>query len=89
MLVEYELQGSTMLHKGLFDTTGFWAKFDADYCDITKEAQTYKIYSHFSFTFEHKDEALARHVFDGIISALVGNDWYCAGIGFIRTINSA
>ncbi len=30
MIVEFELQGSKCLHKGIFSTDGFWVKFEED-----------------------------------------------------------
>jgi|SRR6185503_17238310 len=30
MIVEFELQGSKILHKGVFDTQGFWVKYEED-----------------------------------------------------------
>jgi hypothetical protein len=88
MILEYELQGSQLLHKGLFDTNGFWVKFDTERCDLNEEVQSYKIYSHFSFTFEHKEEAVARDVFNGLCMALSGMDWRSVmGTGYIRKIN--
>ena len=30
MIIEFELQGSKCLHKGLFDTTGFWVKYEPE-----------------------------------------------------------
>ena len=90
MIIEFELKGSKMLHKGVFDTTGFWVKFDFDYeydwCDISKDVATYKIYSHFSFTFEHVDKEIAKSVFDGLCKALAGYDFVLNEIGFIREV---
>ena len=86
MIIEFELQGSQILHKGVFDSTGFWAKFDSDYCDITKEITTYKIYSHFSFSFEHTEERIAKHVFKGLCDALSGCDFVLDSVGFIREV---
>ena len=86
MIIEFELKGSKILHKGVFDTTGFWVKFDYDYCDISRDVMTYKIYSHFSFTFEHDDETIAKSVFNGLCKALAGYDFVLNEIGFIREV---
>lgn len=86
MFIEFELKGSQLLHKGIFETTGFWVKFDAERCDITKEALSYKIYSHFSFTFEHQDFDISRKVFNGLALALRGEMWEDTAVGFIRPI---
>lgn len=86
MLIEFELQGSKLLHKGIFDTNGFWVKFDSDYCDISKVVVTYKIYSHFSFTFEHVEEHIAKEVYKGLCNALSGIDFQYPSVGFIREV---
>lgn len=86
MIIEFELLGTKCLHKGVFETTGFWAKFASDYCDVTNEITTYKIYSHFSFTFEHVEEKVAKAVFRGLCDSLNGNDVFLKGVGFIREV---
>lgn len=88
MIIEYELQGSQLLHKGIFDTRGFWARFETEYCDITKEALSYKIYSHFSFTFEHKDKKIANQVFAGLCDAISEDrEFILVGVGFISRLD--
>lgn len=86
MFIEFELKGTQLLHKGIFETTGFWVKFDAEICDISKEPLSYKIYSHFSFTFEHKDLDIADKVFNGLALALSGKVWEDPAVGFIKPI---
>lgn len=86
MIIEFELQGSQLLHKGLFDTTGFWAKFDVDKCDITGESQSYKIYSHFSFSFEHVDRKTALEVYQALVNAISGIDSLIFNVGYFREI---
>ena len=86
MIIEFELQGSQLLHKGVFDTNGFWAKFDTERCDISGDIECYKIYSHFSFTFEHVDRSVAINVFNGLVGALSGVDFEYSNIGFIRSV---
>lgn len=96
MIIEYELQGSKILHKGLFDTNGFWVRFEEER-EIIQESSGkstfgqvdgYKIYSHFSFTFEHTDKEIAKSVFNGLCLALSGADWESKeGIGFIKSID--
>lgn len=85
MLVEYELQGSQLLHKGVFDTNGFWVKYGIDTDDVTGEATCYKLWSHFSFTYESVCKADVDEVFKGLVSALSGYD-YSNRVGYIREI---
>jgi len=86
MLLEFELQGTQLLHKGVFDTNGFWVKYGVDLDDVTSEITNYKLWSYFSFTFESKDKGKADTVFKGLVSALSGIDWIYPGIGFIKEI---
>jgi hypothetical protein len=86
MIIEFDLQGSQMSHKGVFETTSFWAKYDKELCDVTKEVLYYKIYSHFSFTFEHEEEWVAKSVYKGLCSALTGCDFVLDSVGFIREV---
>ncbi|MBX4188467.1 MAG: hypothetical protein KW793_05065 [Candidatus Doudnabacteria bacterium] len=86
MLLEFELQGTQLLHKGVFDTNGFWVKYGVDLDDVTEEVTNYKLWSYFSFTFESQDKIKADTVFKGLVSALSGNDWHYPGIGHIREI---
>lgn len=86
MIIEYSLIGSIDNHKGVFDTEGFWVKCGVDRDDITKEVTTYKIWSHFSFTYESKDKDKANSVYQGLIQVLQGANWYRDGIGEIRII---
>lgn len=89
MLIEYELQGDTCLHKGIFDTYGFWVKCDADRCDVTGEIQTYKIYSHFSFTYETKDSLKFHQVWKALSLVLeAGSMAAVDGVGYIRELKN-
>jgi hypothetical protein len=96
MIIEFELQGSKMLHKGIFDTTGFWAKYEPEIENVVIkddgsfewEILGYKIYSHFSFTFYHADKEVVDLVYSKLISVLrgaMGAD--IEGIGYIRRLN--
>ena len=92
MIIEFELQGSKCLHKGIFDTTGFWVRYEVEedlmiINDInTHISDGYKIFSHFSFSFYHTDERIAKQVYGGLIAVLCGLDWHLEEIGFIRKI---
>lgn len=94
MLIEFDLQGSKTRHRGIFDTTGFWARFEEEVREgKVKEDGTfewivegYKIFSHFSFAFYHESEEIATAVYDGLILALSGADWEHPKIGFISEI---
>lgn len=86
MLIEYHLQGSTMIHKGVFDTTGFWARVGVEQDDITKETYLYKIWSHFSFTFEHRDILVVDEVWNALLDALRGKKSTIKGVGAFRPI---
>ena len=70
MIITFKLEGSQKLHSGTFDTTGFWVRFETEYCDITKEAVMYKLFSHFSFEFAHTDKDTVLKVFAGLNSVL-------------------
>ena len=94
MIISYELKGSKGLHKGCFETTGFWATFQEDREHIVQpdgqiqmgEIEGYKIYSHFSFAFYHEDKTIVDAVFQGLVGALSGIDWEFPGVGFIREV---
>ena len=87
MFITYELQGTQLLHKGVFDTNGFWVKYGVDRDDVTQELTTFKLWSHFSFTYESSDKASADKVFEGLVKALSGIDWEYPGIGYIKVID--
>ena len=79
MIIEFELQGSRCLHKGLFETTGFWVKFEPEvegdaHSGAIKNILGYKIYSHFSFSFYHEDYEVAHEVYRALCS-ICGEPW--------------
>ena len=84
MLIEFELNGSKCLHKGIFDTNGFWVRFEPEMDG--EHVDGYKLFSHFSFAFYHEESTIARDVFDGLCLALTGANWEKEGIGFIREL---
>ncbi len=89
MFIEFELQGSKCLHKGIFDTTGFWVKYEAETETdqrFNSVPEGFKIFSHFSFAFFHTDEQIVKQVYGGLVAALCGLDWHVEKIGFIRNI---
>lgn len=88
MIIEYELQGSKGLHKGVVDTTGFWIRFEYEHDDVTNEITGAKIYSLSSFSFYHDDPRVALEVFQMLIVVLQGREsrvWE-DGVGEIRTL---
>jgi len=91
MIIEYELNGSQLTHKGIFDTHGFWVRFEPMRCDINREIQSYNIYGHFSFTYETKSQEDALKVFNGLLEILQeghnnSNSWHDARLGYIKVI---
>lgn len=92
MIIEYELQGSKCLHKGIFDTTGFWVQYSED---TNREdlyvpgcINGYKIFSCFSFSYYHTDKTIVDLVYSKLLSVLRGsNGIEMEGIGFIRKLN--
>jgi len=95
MIIEFELQGIKCLHKGIFDTTGFWVKWDEEGEHILDaggnpvwRVDGYKIFSHFSFSFFHTDKAICDLVYSRLISVLRGsNSVDIEGIGYFRKVN--
>lgn len=98
MIIEFELQGSKCLHKGIFDTQGFWVKFEPDFEEKKggwdEDGRTvnlpngYKIFSHFSFSFYHTDKEVCDLVYFRLISVLRGaNSVDIEDVGFFRRLN--
>lgn len=92
MLVEFELQGSRCLHKGIFDTQGFWVKYETEEEELPMTTSNftvgYKLYSHFSFSFFHEDKKVVDLVYARLISVLRGsNNVEMDEIGYFRKLN--
>ncbi len=95
MIIEFELQGVKMLHKGIFDTNGFWVKWDEDGEYVPDDngnpvwhVAGYKIFSHFSFSFYHTDKAVCELVYARLISVLRGSSNVdIENVGFFRKLN--
>lgn len=95
MIIEFELQGSMHLHKGLFDTQGLWIKFEEEGEHVPDDTgkpifrvDGYKIYSHFSFAYYHTDKSVCDLVYSRLISVLRGaNSVDIEGVGYIRKLN--
>jgi len=91
MIIEFELQGSKMLHKGIFDTDGFWVKYEPEqrvHCPEDIEVIGYKLFSHLSFAFYHTDKTVVDLVYQRLISILRGtNSIDIEGVGYIRRLN--
>jgi hypothetical protein len=99
MIIEFELQGSRSLHKGIFDTDGFWVKYEAETESVSAEAGEatinlaweivgYKLYSHFSFAFFHEKKEVVDLVYSRLISVLRGaNSVDIENVGYFRKVN--
>jgi len=93
VIVEFELEGSKGLHKGIFDTEGFWVKYEVDKDMDLSDADTdviygYKLYSHFSFAYFHHDKDVVDLVYNRLISVLRGSiNVEIEGVGYIRRLN--
>jgi len=97
MIIEFELQGSKCLHKGIFDTQGFWVKYESEQEHIECSnglmipdpvIDGWKIYSHCSFCFYHEDKEVVDLVYSKLISVMrgaLGAD--IEGVGHIRRLN--
>lgn len=95
MIIEYELHGSKALHKGLFDSQGFWVRFEAEIDEMGKNLKGepvfivsgYKLFSHFSFNYYHEDESVVRAVYCALLDVLAGKlDKNIEGVGYIREV---
>jgi hypothetical protein len=93
MIIEFELLGSKTLHKGVFDSTGFWVKYEVDRDENLSDSESdyingYKIFSHFSFAFYHTDQAIVDLVYSKLVSVLRGSmSADIEGVGYIRKLN--
>ena len=90
MIIEFELLGSQCIHKGIFDTTGFWCRYESDMSlELEKGVPDgYKIYSHFSFAYYHTEKSIVDLVYSRLISVLRGaNNVEIEGVGYFRKVN--
>ena len=88
MFIEFSLKGTNGYNDGVFDTTGFWVKFEEERCDITKEIQGYKIYSHFSFSYYNENLLVCEIVYRSLLRVLAGfGEERIKDVGFIREIS--
>jgi hypothetical protein len=95
MIIEFELQGSRTLHKGIFDTTGFWVKYEEEGEHVLNDVgepvwriDGYKIFSHISFSFYHTDKSATDLVYGKLVSVLRGAmSADIEGFGYIRRLN--
>lgn len=94
MIIEFELRGSKGLHKGIFETTGMWLRYEieADLMNIKgvdiHVSDGYKIFSHFSFSYYHTDKATCDQVYNKLISVFRGaTNAEIEGVGYIRKIS--
>lgn len=88
MIIEYDLQGSKMLHKGIFDTAGIWVKYEAEQEPGFTEIDGWKIYSNFSFAFYHRDRVIVDEVYNVLVGCLRGSQGKdIENLGYIRKLN--
>ena len=64
MIIEFDLQGSISVHRGIFETTGFWVRFEEESETINdkKYVSGYKLYNNGSFSFYHTDKKTVDRV---------------------------
>ena len=95
MIIEYDLEGSKMLHKGIFETTGFWVRFEEEGEHVldsdgnpTWRVDGYKIYGHSTFAFYHTDKEKAVEVYNRLLSVLRGaSNVDIENVGYFRKLN--
>jgi len=99
MIIEFELDGSKCLHKGIFDTTGFWVRYEREGESILNRPleenadpifipSGYKLVSHFSFAYYHEKKEIVDLVYSKLLSVLRGaNNVEVEGVGYLRKLN--
>lgn len=94
MIIEYELQGSRCLHKGIFDTTGFWVRYETQTEENSNGSEFvtgYKLYSHFSFSFFHEEKEIVDIVYQELINAIQYYDYdfvfNLENVGYIKKLD--
>jgi hypothetical protein len=90
MIIEFELLGSKELHKGIFDTHGFWVKHlpHGENLEAGSIPEGWKLFSHISFCYYHEDKEKVDLVYNKLISVLRGaNNVEIEGIGYFRKVN--
>lgn len=72
MLIQYDLQGTLLRHRGIFDTHGFYVKVEVEKPETKAkdDLPIYKMYSHFGFTFETTDQKVFEKVYGELIKCL-------------------
>ena len=93
MIIEYELNGSKQVHRGMFETTGFWLRIEnmADRpmpLDGVKQ-EGYVLCNHGSFGFYHEHPGACETVLGALMLAMQdGENWEDPKLGWIisRTI---
>lgn len=90
MIVEFELRGSKCLHKGIFDTQGFWVRYEVEMEMISPHGNIvtgYKIFSHFSFAFYHEEKEIVDQVYHALVDIIrEGGEKILQDIGFIKVL---
>lgn len=90
MIIEFELQGSKCLHKGIFDTQGFWVRYEphGENLEGGSNPEGWKIYSHGSFSFYHEDKTIVDEIYSRLLSILRGSQGIdIEKVGFLRKLN--
>ncbi len=59
----WDLKGSRGQYKGFTELHNFWCRFETEFCDVTRVPELYKLFSAFSFCFEHSDKAIVEKVY--------------------------
>lgn len=90
MVIEYDLQGSITRHRGVFDTTGFYAVFEEDKEHVAPDlavSNGWKVYGMCSFSFFHQEFEVAQEVYRVLCDVM---DGYIRldidGVGYIRRL---
>lgn len=90
MIIEYDLQGSITHHRGVFDTTGFYAVFEEDKEALRPNLEVsngWKIYGLGSFSFFHVNYDVALEVYRCLCDVMDGvYRLDIEGVGHIRRI---
>jgi len=91
MIIEYELNGSKQVHRGMFETTGFWLRIEnmADRpmpLDGVKQ-EGFVLCNHGSFGFYHESEEAAESVLKAILGAIecANYSWEHPDLGWVRS----
>lgn len=91
MIIEYELNGMTQVHRGMFETTGFWLRIEnmaerPQALDGTKQ-EGFLLCNHGAFGFLHERKEIVEEVMQAIMTVMFcGQRWFDADIGRIEKV---